>query len=571
MSRLRSSGGLLQQVFHREAGVRKRSSTAREKRKTYQHIVPNTTITNVTTPSCSFKRFTPDGSLLICFSPSSQAVEVYRFNGIACVPGSKLSNLDAWDRFFTHMYTTPALGWLCKDFCLVTECGRYMIVAGATHTTSSAPNPPGALPFISTEASRDTTFLVVRLMDGVVTERILFERDFIPLSHHAGVYLCGSRFIVLSIMNQTVHTFHITSEGRLLKVNAIGWHCYEDDEVIVEIVADNERAFEKHSHSSDATEGSSCKSGVVLWQSVPEEKPFVGHSSQNLALHLSSSRSAFNKASPLPSQPLGPDSAMDVDTSTPPVTGIRQRMMAFLLRRCYASPEPRKALQAFHANFEQYLSLVMERVQLLDEHRLLIRFCSPGDAIRRLLHSSEEPSKPFFMVFDSSTTEVLDFLDCSEQSMESLYRFYAAYAGNCSSRRHENDFIHSFWHNSSCEARRHASKSLLQFLPFTPQAWSQSPYFDQNLFDYDEKVIGAVQRPRQCTEYPIKFYCKETKELKFKIQPGNPEDGQSGRAFKVATYLFHPTLPFIASVQQTASVDPWVVNFHVRSEGALVA
>eukprot|EP00168_Porphyra_purpurea_P004922 TRINITY_DN15951_c0_g1_i1.p3 TRINITY_DN15951_c0_g1~~TRINITY_DN15951_c0_g1_i1.p3 ORF type:complete len:239 (+),score=18.11 TRINITY_DN15951_c0_g1_i1:1160-1876(+) len=229
-----------------------------------------------------------------------------------------------------------------------------------------------------------------------------------------------------------------------------------------------------------------------------------------------------------------------------------------------------RALQTFHANFEQYLSLVVERVQLLDEHRLLIRFCSPGDAIRRLLHSSEEPSKPFFMVFDTNTSEVLDFLDSSEESMESLYRFYGAYAGNCSSRRHENDFIHSFWHNSNRDVRKHASKSLLQFLPFTPQAWSQSPYFDQNLFDYDEKAIGAVQRPRQCTEYPIKFYCKETKELKFKIQPGNPEDGQSGRAFKVATYLFHPTLPFIASVQQTASVDPWVVNFHVRSEGALL-
>lgn len=261
-----------------------------------------------------------------------------------------------------------------------------MIVAGATHTTSPAPNCPGALPFISADASRDTTFFVVRLLDGVVTEQILFENDFIPLSHHAGVYLCGNRFIVLSIKNQTVHAFHITSEGRLLKVNAIGWHCFEDDEVLVETVADDEKRFEKNvlTHAeATPVPGASCKSGILLCQSITEEKAFVGPASQSTSLHFTSAWGNSSKSPPISSESPGSD-AMEVDTSASLVTGIRQRMMAFLLRRCSASSDPRRAIQTFHANFEQYLSLVMERVQLLDEHRLLIRFCSPGDAIRRV-------------------------------------------------------------------------------------------------------------------------------------------------------------------------------------------
>lgn len=572
MSRLRSSTGLLEQVFQREAGVRKQSSS-REKRKTYQHIVPDHTITNVTTPSCTFKRFTPDGSLLVCFSASTQSVEVYRFNGIACVPGTKVTKDAAWDRFFTHMYTTPALGWLCKDFCLITECGRFMIVAGAMQVSTVVENSPGALPFVTAEASRDFTFHVIRLWDGEVTDEVNFGNDFIPLSHHAGVYLCGSRFVVLSIKNQTIHSFHVTSEGRMLKVNAIGWHCNEDDAMRLATLEDEEKRFsEEQAALATNSEGAHCRSGVLLWNPVADDKgtPQVPHIAAPGGPSVA--WGAADKPAVAASQAaVYMDTTMDVGaTDTPLISGIRQRMMAFLLRRCMASPHRTEELRNFHANFEQYLSLVMERVQLLDEHRLLIRFSSVADAAHKLLHGSDDATKAFFMVFDMNSTEVLDVLDSSANSMDTLYQYYATYVGSCSSRRHENDLIHQFWYNSAHDARSHASKSLLQFLPFTPQAWSPSPYFDQNLFDYDEKAIGAVDRPRQCTEYPIKFYCKETNELKFKIQPGNPEEGHSGRAFKVATYHFHPTLPFIVSVQQSANVDPWVVNFHVRSEGVLL-
>jgi de-etiolated-1 len=107
-------------------------------------------------------------------------------------------------------------------------------------------------------------------------------------------------------------------------------------------------------------------------------------------------------------------------------------------------------------------------------------------------------------------------------------------------------------------------KRALALLPFNCQSLSPSAYFDQSIFHYDEKLISAAERHKPCMEHPIKFISrKKTNALRFKIQPG-PEGGSGdGRAKRVASYVFHPILPFAISIQQTY-MQPPVINFHFR-------
>lgn len=108
-------------------------------------------------------------------------------------------------------------------------------------------------------------------------------------------------------------------------------------------------------------------------------------------------------------------------------------------------------------------------------------------------------------------------------------------------------------------------KKMLSSLPFSCQSQSPSPYFDQSLFRYDEKLISATDRHRQSTDHPIKFISRRQPNiLKFKIKPG-PEAGNTDtRSKKISSFLFHPFLPLALSVQQTLFLQPAVVNIHFR-------
>ncbi|EPS59654.1 deetiolated 1-like protein, partial [Genlisea aurea] len=78
-------------------------------------------------------------------------------------------------------------------------------------------------------------------------------------------------------------------------------------------------------------------------------------------------------------------------------------------------------------------------------------------------------------------------------------------------------------------------------------------------------LISAADRHRQATDHPIKFISRrQPNVLKFKIKPG-PESGSvDTRPKKISSFLFHPVLPLVISVQQSLILQPAVVNIHFR-------
>ncbi|KAK7828683.1 light-mediated development protein det1 [Quercus suber] len=108
-------------------------------------------------------------------------------------------------------------------------------------------------------------------------------------------------------------------------------------------------------------------------------------------------------------------------------------------------------------------------------------------------------------------------------------------------------------------------KKMLGSLPFSCQSQSPSPYFDQSLFRFDEKLISATDRHRPSTDHPIKFILRRPPcSLKFKIKLGPEAGSADGRTKKISSFLFHPFLPLALSFQYTSSSQPSVVNIHFR-------
>ncbi len=101
-------------------------------------------------------------------------------------------------------------------------------------------------------------------------------------------------------------------------------------------------------------------------------------------------------------------------------------------------------------------------------------------------------------------------------------------------------------------------KRILSALPFSPQSWSESPYFDKSLYNYDEKVISSTERyvssflysailsylfapnyrPKQCADHPIKFYSRSDDQVQFRILPGLPDKQDRSKYVQRDNVLF---------------------------------
>ncbi|GJP53322.1 hypothetical protein CLOM_g12473, partial [Closterium sp. NIES-68] len=215
---------------------------------------------------------------------------------------------------------------------------------------------------------------------------------------------------------------------------------------------------------------------------------------------------------------------------------------------------------------------------LLDRCHLLIRLGSTEGVVLRASDSSHQNS--FFTVYNFVTTRVLCFYQNSSEDFLSAFEHFCdhfrapprspalfSYISSCSN----NVFAREAFKKQkaalvTCKggSQTQAIKRMLAGLPYSAQTYSPSPYFDQSLFHFDEKLISASDRHKPCVEHPIKFILRRRPNvLKFKINPGLESANPDARIKRVATYAFHPFLPFAISVQQTF-MQPSVVNFHFR-------
>lgn len=174
------------------------------------------------------------------------------------------------------------------------------------------------------------------------------------------------------------------------------------------------------------------------------------------------------------------------------------------------------------------------------------------------------------------TTEIVAFYQNSADELYLLFEQFCDHFHATPKNAMYMNFISS--HSNNVHAREQARslknkassssqfvKKMLGSLPINCQLLSPSPYFDQSLYRFDEKLISAADRHRQSTDHPIKFILRRPPHtLRFKIKPG-PEGGNTdSRTKKISSFLFHPFLPLALSIQQTLFLQPSAVNVHFR-------
>ncbi|XP_034708751.1 light-mediated development protein DET1 isoform X3 [Vitis riparia] len=206
----------------------------------------------------------------------------------------------------------------------------------------------------------------------------------------------------------------------------------------------------------------------------------------------------------------------------------------------------------------------------------IFRSISNEETDKTLVSRNADQYPAFFAVYNMETTEIISFYQNSADELYLLFEHFCDHFHATSRNPLSMNFISSHSNNihalEQLRLIKNKSSSFSQFvkkmmasLPFSCQSQSPSPYFDQSLFRFDEKLISATDRHRQSTDHPIKFISRRRPySLKFKIKPGPEAGSTDGQTKKICSFLFHPILPLALSIQQTLFLQSSVVNIHFR-------
>ncbi|KAF9123884.1 acid phosphatase det1 [Mortierella sp. 14UC] len=566
----RPKESLLTALRGRELGKNRGKSSVLASRRMYRSIYPNATLHGVNCQYSFLKKFTPCGQYLIGMSKNQRAVHIYRFKGSGGPPDERpTESLQFWDYFELKHETLVLRGTelLSKDFCLVTANGRFIIVAAVsppTAGTSETRTYPCALNCIS---NLDTVvFYVIELATGKITDKREFSREYIMIAHHYGVSLYDSLFAVMLIKSQAIQIIHVKNNGKLVDMHRIGWFNHEDDEWVLAQYRDFNGQY-------IAQSGMSAAASTYLRGFSPKDEdmsdPRTADRHESFALapnnassmeplsettyhQVPSGSSNANGQSPRANQLSSHLSAQTVsrqphcdDPHSQTLSGIKQRLMAYLFRKAFYTDDGGAALRHFHLTFQQFASLVMWRMQFLDESTLLIKFGKLDCVVGKPMDSSHQTA--FFVFYDIHTTEILQVYDNASTEFLRLYESWADqfcatayttagkdkrhFSSTCSNNVYAKDHLKKTQYgmrNARNGGSAQAVKRSLCVLPYSPQSFSDSPYLDQALFSYDEKLISALDRQKLYQDVPIKFYLRGSGGLRFKIHLFKPSPSGNG-------------------------------------------
>ncbi|XP_074584097.1 light-mediated development protein DET1-like isoform X4 [Curcuma longa] len=492
-------------VFERQIHAPRPGASINFVRQFYENLVPGCTICDIDCPDHSFRKFTDDGQYLVSVSRNMQDIIVFRPKWLSySFRGENCDHqtLTQKAKKFDSLFThlySISLGSSNEFICKEFFLYLENHQFGLFATSTTQSPIEGAIHGLP--SIDKITFHLVRLNDGVVMDEKSFCNDYVNLVHNMGVFLYENLLCILSLRHQTIHILQVRDSGNLVDVRSIGPFCLEDDELFL-------------NSNSQVTEANSF------------------------------------------------------------ISGIKQRLLSFIFRKAWnEEPDPSLRVQhlkkKFYYHFQDYLDLIMLKVQFLDHQHLLLKFGSADGGVRITDHHLA-----FFAVYNMETTEIVAFYQNSSEELYSLFeRFYDYFHADSRESVHAN-FISSHSNNihaleqlrsmkSKASGFSQYAKKMLSTLPYTCQSQSPSPYFDLSLFRYDEKLISSTDRHRHSTDHPIKFISRRQPNVpKFKIKTGIDTGGADNRA-KRSSFLFHPYLPLVLSIQQTY-MQPTVVNIHLR-------
>ncbi len=485
----------------------------------HQNLLPNFTVVNIEKPPCFLRKFTPDGRYLLAFSADQTCIEIYEYRGPSAgsyllrdMPSSQEFTTNGndeqsvrikskiFDSFFKlkHVVNVATNGeQLNRECSLFTDDSRYVIVGSAAFIPDESPpvyfdiyrNNESVSPS-SRSPLEDYSLHLIDIVNGRVCDKRIFKTDKIFLSHNQGIYLYQNTLAVLSVQHQTIHVFQISKDGLFIDAKSIGRFCFEDDEFLVSSVAMRERS------------GTGGRQSTTV-------RPFREIT----------------------------------------INALKHRLMVYLYRR--AELESRLKgnyvpIRRFFQNFDQFCSLRIWKMQLLDENHLLLKYASEEVITLRLSDLNSPPS--VFVVYNMITSQVISvFENTSEELLELFESFCDLYRNSslrnpsqliCSpSNNIHSRLIQQRFKQTIINARNgghtEAVRRLLAQLPISAQSYTCryssfafdsvsnrdqkqilfiffktlffSPYLDLSLFSYDDKWISVMERPKACGDHPIRL------------------------------------------------------------------
>ena len=410
-----------------------------------------------------------------------------------CRKSNETANSLEVNDFFDSIYNvqiTNGTEMLSRDFCLFTEDEQHVIIASAVPNVSSilssnfqaTKNPYSVNALGSLD---DIAFYLVELKSGIVKDKICFEADYIYLSNHTGVSICGSRLAITSVRHQIIHIYFIdNAKGRFAKVGTVGYSLYEDDELV--------------------------------WTRA-------GHGR--------------------------PSSEVIVDPIYKPLLGFRHRFMAYLYRNALSKENPTKASSLLFMNWNYYAGLCIWKAQFLDRDHLLLKIGAEEQLSGR--NPESIPNVVFFVIYKISTTEIICLYRGNSSELYKLLTSNHECFRTMPAADHF-DLTSSCWHpnytptpstidierylwdrqfelysNSKNAGDSVAIKRILSGLPYSSQCGFGgslespiSPYLDTSLFRYDDKTVGPGDRPKPSSDFPVKFFHRDSDLVAFRLIAG---------------------------------------------------
>ncbi|CAM0138476.1 unnamed protein product [Umbelopsis sp. WA50703] len=472
-------------------------------RRTYLAITPNETLHKVELPD-SFvpRRFTPDGKLLIGFTRPGDGIRVYLFR-YPCQPaaqnngqspseyaleeqqpadGSTKPEPGTFDRYFTIQYQSHLIEeqrfGLCKEFCIITKDHQYT---------------------------------------GQIIDRCTFLNDYIALPQHAGVSLYQNTLAIMSVQNQTIHLLQIMSNGHFRKLRSIGWFNNETEEDLLQQFILREESYREQKNRSLSDRG--IKRSAAAADLTTEEY------NEHVYIPDSTARSPPNpRLLEVRRQNLSADTTLDDITdgeadedddehehsgrlkeSPGLISGFRQKFMTYIYRKAVSQRDGGTSLRHFYCNFDAFASMKLWRVQLLCGHKLLVKLNNVTHALGRQAETSMQMA--VFVIYNMATTEVEDVFD---HSSSSVLEFYEEHADILRGLPHDGITWHGstytnsevvkdtlkrqmyVWRYTMNGGRAEAMRRMSLSLPQCPQSYLECPYFDQSLFNFDEKYVSSL-------------------------------------------------------------------------------
>jgi len=512
-------------------------------RQFYRHTYPRHTHFDVQDdPNVSIRKFSPCGKYLITFSKSSSHyIQVYRLKRGFRQQETAVDPSVLWSHFFKlHFKSQLCRGAnvsLNKDLCLFGKGSRFVIVASTSDPVEPSETDRGDDSVQSIRSLEDITIFVVDMQTGATCSEQLFPRDCIMLVYNAGVFLRGDLLAVFSSYYQKIHIFALRDNGELHPLQTIGSTCYPDDQLYL----------------------SQTRAECV--------QPVAG---------------AVDIAAPTSLAQILQRETPAVEVIEEPedncIKGVKHRLLSFLWRRAWSSGARRMSdVRYFHHHFEEFRSLRIWKMQLLDDTHLLLKYGSEKYVESR--SSDSMGVLVFFVVYNFITTEIVNVYENNSSELLSVYE-------QCTEFFFEdrNELIpfslplpsNSFYTRDSFRKQVYTARNArnggqdqsirrnLSDLPVGPQNIRESPYFDLDLFSYDEKLISPSERLKHCFEFPVKFYARHHGRVSFRIYTGKRKGHNTKAHKKLASFLFHPYLPFVLTIQHVIQQQPSSHSSHIN-------